>query len=226
MHKDCICKNFSSVKIKYTQRINPSSTNICDARKVEKWRCPTRLFFFDFQRWGQDNTPPDLRVTLRNGFSTTDIPPADVLTISSRICASTSVPSSREAEGRRPFVIASLENVPTRRKIDATKETIPLRRHIVSARLKRAYTHIRGVMSRRRRRRLRRKKSEGKDEQLRRGKQQESFRWPFKARTFRSVTVFRVHRRATPQGGHLRAGVVVSLPSRLHCLINGRRFSW
>lgn len=37
-----------------------------------------------------------------------------------------------------------------------------------------------------------------------------SFRWPFKARTFRSVTVFRVQRRATSRGGHLRVSRVLS----------------
>lgn len=155
----------------------------------------------------------------------------DVLITFSCISVSTSVSSSRKTEGGWSFVIASLENVPTRRKIDATEGRGSRCPHddIMSARLKRAYTHMRRDVSSPSpspARRLRRKKSDGKGERSQRGKQQESFRWPFKARTFRSVTVFCVQRRATPQGGHLRASEVVSLSSRLHCLINGRRFSW
>jgi len=120
------------------------------------------------------------------------------------------VSSLREVKGGRSFVIASLENVPTRRKIDATEGrgspvlTVTL---CVCAFKARVYAGDVSSPSPSPSPLVAEEEIGGKGRVC---KQQESFRWPFKARTFRSVTVFRVHRRATPQGGHLRAGEVVS----------------
>lgn len=118
-----------------------------------------------------------------------------------------------------------------RGKVDVTGEG-RLFLVIVQARFECAYTyvHTRDVSPI-----ARRKKSRGGRAEPR-AEQRESFRWPFKARTFRSVTVFRVQRCATPQGetGHLRVGgpfslsrsLGLSLPSRrLHCFINSCRIS-
>lgn len=118
-----------------------------------------------------------------------------------------------------------------RGKIDVTGEgkNYSLSPCVLNARTR---THIRAMS-----RRLR-----GGENRGRRGaEQRESFRWPFKARTFRSVTVFRVQRCATPQGDRpptrrwsfLCLSFLLSLSlstfslasRRLHCFINGCSFS-
>jgi len=103
------------------------------------------------------------------------------------------------------------------------RERISSRWHCVSARLKRAYTHTRAMSRRRRRRRrLRRRKSEGKGEfaNSRRVSGGHLRLGHFVLSPCSVFTVVRRRKEAT------YAPVRSSLPSRLHCLINGRRFSW
>jgi len=112
------------------------------------------LLFLYFHCWGEEiyriQKSRDLRVTMQNEFSTKQRHPwlsVDVLITSSCISIFTSVFSLCKAEGRWSFVIASLENVLTRRKIDATEgrgSRYPYD-DIMPARLKRAYTRRRRV---------------------------------------------------------------------------------
>lgn len=191
---------------------------------------------FRFSMRGEDNARRDLRVTLQNGFSTLTMIPVAVRRRVNHlfvcISVSTSVCSSRRTEGRTDRSL-SRHSRTSRRDVAKNwchqRKRGSSRRHCVRASKARVYTYTRrDVSSPSSSPSLGggRKSAEGKGESGREeagGVSGGHLRLGHFVLSPCSVfTVVRRRKEAT------YAPVRSSLyqPSRLHCLINGRRFSW